>query len=257
MAALLLTSVSARAFAGDAEHRTRPLRILQIRGLHFQYYRLDEAAQLLRAEPIKVSYGYHKAFEGKRGVTYFPSSASEMAQFDAVVMNDTPIHPRPTAQLGEPQLKILCDYVQNGGVLLVIGGHNAFAGGGYGQSLLAELLPVDVKERFDVEWLKPPVALSAVGDHFADLDWRKPPVVVWMHRFAGVKPGAETLLTAGNDPAIVIWRWHKGRVGVVATTCYGIPSKGQVGFWDWKEWPKVVAATLERLTDKSANGHAQ
>lgn len=241
LVAAALASASVQSFANDAE----PLRILQIRGLHFQYYRIDEAAKLLGADASKVSYSsYDERF--KRGVTYFPASLSELSQFDLVVMNDLPISPRPTAVLDDSQVRIVRQYVEGGGALLVIGGHNAFAGGGYGESVLADLLPVAVKERFDVEWLQPPARLTGWGT-------KNSPVVIWRHRFNGLKPGAEVLLKAGDLPAIVVGQWQKGRVGAIGATCYGIPPKGTTPFWDWPEWPKVMAETIRRLVNQGGN----
>lgn len=218
-------------------------------GLHFQYYRLEVAAELLGAEPITVSFGYNKAFEGKRGVTYFPATPGELSAFDLVVMNDLPVAPHPMAHLKEDQLEILRKYVENGGALLIIGGHNAFGGGRHGESPLAELLPVGLKERFDLEWLNPPLTLSPAKGYCTDVDWKRPPVVLSLHTFVSVRPGAKVPVKAGEAPAIVVWRWKNGSVGIIGATCYGIPPEGRVAFWDGKSWPEVLAGTIQWLTD--------
>lgn len=252
LSAAILTCFCACGFSADAKPPGAPLRILQIRGLHFQYYRLDEAAKLLGADTSKVAYGYTRG-DGKRGVSAFPASAAELAQFDLVCMNDIPLAPLPTGQMDESQVKLLRTYVEGGGALLVLGGHNALAGGGYGKGLLAEVLPVQVKARFDIEWLKPPGViqpLSHGGLGIEDTKWKESPAVVWPHQFDGVKPGAETLATVGGKPAIVIGRCQQGMVGVVGLTAYGAPPKGSVPFWDWPEWPKVMAETMKRLLKK-------
>lgn len=68
----------------------------------------------------------------------FPASLDGLAGFDVVVLSDT-----PAAALGDASMSILSEWVTSaGGGLLVTGGPNAFAAGGYFGTPLAELIPV-------------------------------------------------------------------------------------------------------------------
>ena len=62
------------------------------------------------------------------------------------------------------------------------------------------------------------------------------------------KPDAQTLLTVGGKPGIVVGKVGKGRVAVIGLTCFGASppgplslagegeSKGQTPFWKWDYW---------------------
>ena len=90
----------------------------------------------------------------------FPSTAAELAGFDAVILSDIGansllIHPR-TFTLSESRpnrIAELVQYVKNGGGLAMIGGYLSFSGiegkAGYPRTELAEVLPVLMTEGDD------------------------------------------------------------------------------------------------------------
>lgn len=68
----------------------------------------------------------------------FPATLDALASFDIVVLSDT-----SAAALGAQRMALLAEWVRSaGGGLLVAGGPNAFAAGGYFGTPLAEMIPV-------------------------------------------------------------------------------------------------------------------
>jgi len=225
--------------------------LLEVRGAHYPYYRLAEAAEV-KGVPLKSAYA-------------LPESIAGYKDCGVAIVNDMAI-----ARLSEAQVAALSQFVADGGGLLVIGGHNAFAGGLYkapengharlegrmgrkvpDDNAVLQMLPVILKERFDVVWLKPPRAITPENKILhKNVDWSEGPLVIWLNTFERIKKGATVLARAGEDPAVIAWRWKKGRVAVLATTCYGVVPSGEsrAPFWDWNPWPTVMANLLEWLT---------
>jgi uncharacterized membrane protein len=50
------------------------------------------------------------------------------------------------------------------------------------------------------------------------------------------RPEAQTLMTVADKPAIVVGQAGKGRVAVIALTCFGEAGEGQMPFWKWPYW---------------------
>jgi uncharacterized membrane protein len=64
-----------------------------------------------------------------------------LSTFDLIVLQDFDYAPYQMA----PYLPLIRDYVRNGGGLAMIGGTLSFDGGGYGETALAEVLPVRIR----------------------------------------------------------------------------------------------------------------
>jgi uncharacterized membrane protein len=122
--------------------------------------------------------------------------------------------------------------------LIVFGGHKALDRAGLKGSLLEEVLPVT-----GGAGLPPLIHLSggvplARGvarpvTQFADFD--APPVCFYVHDLQA-RPGAQTLITVGGKPGLVVGTCGKGRVAVIGMTCFGAAAKSQTPFWQWRSW---------------------
>ena len=211
-------------------------RILHVRGLYHDYYRLPMAAHLMNAG---LDFGSYRIFVYGPSLSYFPSDYTTLMGYDAIVINNVPIE-----ALDEITLQYLGDYVENGGALLVIGGHWAFGGGGYKGTPLEELLPVTVKGPFDVKPLKggllrpAPDANAAVG-------------TLW-YQDVTVRPTAEVKLWAGDQPFWVEWHKGKGVAAVMTGVCYGEGSEDMVAFWDWAGWPAWIGERLKGMAAETS-----
>ena len=159
--------------------------------------------------------------------TGFPNDAESLFAYDVVILGSVAAN-----LLQEEQQELLQDYVaQRGGALLMLGANEAFAEGGYGQSPLHNLLPVQLRQR-ESDFLKrvsvtstrsgslhPVVqALSRVIPHSSLGEL--PPLTVVNPLFK-VKPGASVLLQeqgANGEPLVVLayQRYGRGTVAVMA-----------------------------------------
>jgi hypothetical protein len=206
-------------------------KILHLRGLYHDYYRLPMAAHVTKAS---LDYGSFRIFVYGPSISYFPSDYSTLMSYDAIVLDNVPVE-----ALDEITMQYLTDYVKSGGALLVIGGHWAFGGGGYKGSPLEELLPVTVKGPFDVKQVAGGVIRPALGPGV--------PVSTLWYQDLNVRPQAQVKMWAGDKPFWVEWRLGQGVAAVMTGVCYGERTGDLVPFWEWSGWPKWFGEKLVTL----------
>ena len=183
----------------------------------------DELLKALKDSAFDVSF--MPAHEAQRD---FPLTAEALAQYDAVVLSDigantlllhpdTWIHSKRTPN----RLKLLRDYVTNGGALLMFGGYYSFQGinGGarYHKTPVEEVLPVTclaIDDRIEVpEGFSPVVTGNDTHPVLKGLgkDW---PYLLGFNEVK-VKPGADVLATVsdeyGSQPLLVTGTYGAGR----------------------------------------------
>jgi uncharacterized membrane protein len=111
----------------------------------------------------------------------------------------------------EPYLPGVREYLESGGAVAMIGGDLSFASGGYGQSALADALPVDLtgipasgerslttdtfKPRLTPEGRGHPVTSLSLDGKVNEARWAALPPLEGINRVARLRPGASALLT--------------------------------------------------------------
>jgi len=183
----------------------------------------DELLAALKDSDFDVTF--MPAHEAQRD---FPQTIEALSAYDAIVLSDigantlllhpdTWIHSKPTPN----RLRLLRDYVGNGGGLLMFGGYYSFQGinGGarYHKTPIEDVLPVDclsVDDRVEVpEGFAPDVNGNADHPILKGLgkDW---PILLGFNEVT-VKPDAEILATVSTDygslPLLVAGSYGKGR----------------------------------------------
>ncbi|MDR3517541.1 MAG: glutamine amidotransferase [Azospirillaceae bacterium] len=183
----------------------------------------DAFLDALKDSPYDLTF--MPAHEAQRS---FPQTLEALAPFDAVILSDlgantlllhpdTWIHSKPTPN----RLRLLRDYVGNGGGLLMFGGYYSFQGinGGarYRRTPVEDTLPVSclpIDDRVEVpEGFKPVVTGPADHPILKGLgtDW---PLLLGFNEVE-LKPGAEVLATASSDygalPLLVTGHYGRGR----------------------------------------------
>jgi uncharacterized membrane protein len=183
----------------------------------------DALLESLRAGPYDVTF--MPSHVAQRD---FPQTRDALDVYDAVILSDigantlllhpdTWIHSKPTPN----RLKLIRDYVADGGGLLMFGGYYSFQGinGGarYRRTPIEDALPVtciSVDDRVEVpEGFEP--AVDAATDHpiLAGLG-AKWPVLLGFNEVE-VKAGAQVLATVGSEygqmPLLVAGAYGKGR----------------------------------------------
>ncbi|WP_271896988.1 glutamine amidotransferase [Candidatus Phyllobacterium onerii] len=183
----------------------------------------DELLKALKTSDFDVKF--MPAHEAQRD---FPQTIEALSEYEAIILSDigantlllhpdTWIHSKTTPN----RLRLLRDYVRNGGALLMFGGYYSFQGinGGarYHKTAVEEVLPVtclSVDDRVEVPEGFTPVVTGS-GDHpilqGLGKDW---PILLGYNEVT-VKDGAEVLATVstgyGSQPLLVIGTYGKGR----------------------------------------------
>lgn len=215
--------------------------VLFLKGIHSEPYQVEKAVSLLGGQ-LKKSY-FEANVYGHR-VDYVPPNIEELFQYNVVMLGNIDYE-----AVGEDLSAYLRYFVENGGGLLVLGGAYAFGHGQYGGTPLEELLPVASGPTFDLEKARVPLLLQpACRSYICDrLAWEQAPKVAWYHVPAQLKPGARVYARAGGRPMLVGWRLGQGKVLVALNVPWGESSPDTL-FWEWDEWPQLVANTVRWLS---------
>jgi uncharacterized membrane protein len=186
--------------------------------------RLDIA---LRSDPeIHVDRIWGTAVDRK-----FPNTMKELSRYDVVVLSDVG---SDTLVLSSElmsgsrvtdRLKLIRDFVRNGGGLLMNGGYWSFGGfrgiARYHDTPVEEALPVYIKDgddRVEVpDGFKPSIIMP---DHpvVARLDWMSDFYFLGYNKLK-IKGGAELLAKYLDDPIIAVQSFGKGRSMAFASDC--------------------------------------
>jgi len=182
---------------------------------------------------------------------------NELPGFDLIVFQDFNYGPFSTPQ----HLHRVRDYVKNGGAFLMVGGRLAMTAGGYHETELADVLPVDLTPTHDNDPMLDTALFapsltpngeshtitrlrSAAADNRSQ--WSQMPQWEGLNKTAGLANGGRALLThpklrTGNGqpmPVLAVAEVGHGRTAVVASD----------SLWRWK-LPMVGAGGDDTLYD--------
>jgi uncharacterized membrane protein len=145
----------------------------------------------------------------------------ELKNFDVIVFDDF----SHRAYFNPVYLEKVRDFVQDGGGLAVMGGSRAFDSGGYADSALREIVPVEMdgKGVYQIQGEVRPVLTQAGKGHPItrlvpdprrnEEAWKKMPPLTGLNQVRGAR--GETLLSAGGErgaaPLLTVGRFGKGR----------------------------------------------
>jgi len=244
VALLLATGLAAARSDAAEDWRWRASlapRALLYEGLWSDYFHprkaADAAGMSIRAGYVSVSAYWGP---GKRILGLSADEARLEDKTVVVLCNvDAPA-------LGPERLADLRRFVENGGGLVVLGGHWAYSCGAYAGTPLEEMLPVE----FPVERYLPSVRAGLALAPAPGMDWEPAadfaakPMAFYVQRLEP-KPGAKVQVLAGGKPAFITGKFGKGRVVACALTVNGEPPAGSTAFWDWEGWPKLLGEAIE------------
>jgi uncharacterized membrane protein len=156
----------------------------------------------------------------------FPKSRDELFAYKGIVLGSI-----EASYFTLDQLRMLADFVgTRGGGLLMLGGRQSFAEGGYAGTPLAEVLPVELTagREGDPAFDEIRVELTPAGARHATTQiagteaesaerWKTMPAVSTVNRIARTRPGAQTLLTGtsvdgdGKHIVMAFQRFGRGK----------------------------------------------
>lgn len=134
-----LFTVEARAAGDPREANNRGGAVIQALDRSSVLYLGDRPAdgrlpRILADRGLAVTTG---------GPDLLPASAAELERFDTVVLDDL-----PAAALGEARLAALATWVtERGGGLVMLGAAGSFGPGGYGETAVEPILPIELRVR--------------------------------------------------------------------------------------------------------------
>ncbi|MBI3877105.1 MAG: hypothetical protein HY300_14305 [Verrucomicrobia bacterium] len=171
-----------------------------------------------------------------------------MFSYNVIVLSD--VNFKALSDIG---FEMLCDYVEQGGALLVTGGPYALGNGEFEEARFLDVLPVRLSGPFDLKWAGKGRSwpLTATSHTVArGLSFEQSPRVFWRH-IVTPKDGADVVLTAGEHPALVVGRYGKGRVAVWTPSPTGEAANGETAWWEWNDWAKLMKNVFGWLNDEN------
>ncbi|OPZ82454.1 MAG: hypothetical protein BWY76_02708 [bacterium ADurb.Bin429] len=207
------------------------LDVLVVKGWTWDTYKLGEVLPML-AGADRITERWSNSGEAIE----FPQKYEELFKYDVVVLCNVGSY-----WLQYDGRKVLKDFVEAGGGLVVLGGLYTLGQGNIAGTTLEELLPVTLAGGREVQRAATPLILKAGkgGPNFGALQWAGQPAVYWRHMVTP-KAGAATSLLAGTEPALVTAMVGKGRVAVFTLTALGDKVGNETPFWQWTGWPTVL-----------------
>jgi len=202
----------------------RPQKAILVRGLFSRYYDLESCLA------CQTTYD-------------LPAKYEDLYAADVVILCNMDL--RKSAFAARKMLK---DFIEDGGRLVILGGNRTLGEGGMKGTYLEDLSPFTLRQRDEVVACDPPLLLKLQGR-----DAGSPPVesssgppaspaLLWRHDVA-LKPGADVLAHAGEHPIAARARCGKGQALVFAGTVLGEARPDARPFWECPEW-KTLARKL-------------
>jgi uncharacterized membrane protein len=211
---------------------------------------MDAMAKLPDFEVVRMPN--HVAFSS------FPSSVQELKEFDAVFLSDIgsntlELYPDLyKVPMGPNRLKVLRDYVKQGGALVMGGGWASFSGemgkARYHGSAVEEALPVKINQwddRVETPEGVTPCITKPQHEIFTDIS-EKWPLFLGYNRVE-VKEQAELLAEINGDPFVATWNFGDGRsMAFMSDPC---PHWG-TAFVKWEHYARFWRQALIWLTKR-------
>ena len=188
----------------------------------------------------------------------FPGTVEELSKYDVVMFSDVgantmnlPMNVFINLQPTPNKLKIVREYVKNGGAFVMIGGYLSFQGiqarGAYKNTPIEEILPVELlicdDRREESDGIR---ATPAMQDHpileGVPAEWPS----LLGYNYLIPKRESEVVAKVGDDPLIVVGRYGKGKTCAMATDC--APHWAPIPFCTWAGYPVLWKNILNWLT---------
>jgi uncharacterized membrane protein len=190
----------------------------------------------------------------------FPHTAAELSKYDVIVLSDIgtnsfllPIETWLQGKSTPNRLKLLAEWVENGGALIMAGGYLSFQGfeakARFAGSAVERVLPVTCltyDDRAETPEGAQPVIVDAGHPVLAGVPAGMPALLGYNK--VVLKPGATLVATVGGDPLIATAQVGKGR-SLVWTSDIG-PHWCPEPFVQWNGFAPLMSNMIDWVTAK-------
>lgn len=189
----------------------------------------------------------------------FPQTLEELNQYDVVILSDVGANTlllSPTVfssgDVAPNRLKLLREWVEQGGGLMMAGGYLSFQGfqakANYAGTAIEDVLPVSI-HRYDDRVETPEGAVPHVTDsqhvitEGLDAEW--PVLLGYQHLVP--KDDAQVLATVDGDPLLVVGTYGKGRT--LAYSSDISPHWASSAFMQWPQYGQLFDGCISWLAE--------
>jgi len=190
----------------------------------------------------------------------FPNSIEEISKYDVIILSDLGtdtilLYPdRFKIPMGENRLKLIEQYVKNGGGLAVVGGWMSFGGqmgqGKYHGTVLEDVLNINVSPFDDRVEIPEGSRYNPVKkDHplIENMEWESSPLLFLGYNRFEARNKDNIIAEWNGDPMMVVNQYGNGRTLAFASDL--APHWGQ-GFVNWKNYSKFWSKCIRWLAGK-------
>lgn len=239
----LYRTIEKQSVGGDGRRQANDLLI--VHGLSSQRYRLNEACgRLPDTGKLREIYVLNAANAQNPTRNYFTldrcPTPLTFSKTGTIILADVPLDIGSNSGYFYSELE---QWVKAGGKLIVLGGFFTLGKAGFQGSVLEKMLPVEMNGAWEIKKADPPLALNAAAIKFpleAKLEWAERPRIFFYHDIR-LKKNAQCLIKIKRLPLYSCCAYGEGAVAVFAGTAYGKSSVEEQGFWEWKDWPALMA----------------
>jgi len=173
------------------------------------------------------------------GIETFPGGYPELFAYNAVILSDVNFR-----ALGDIRMEMLCDYVAQGGKLLVTGGPYALGNGDFEDTRFLDMLPATLSVPFALKWAGKgkswELTPAPEGKPFLNgISFNPAPRVFWQH-LVTPKQDARVILSAGGKPSLIFGKYGKGKVALLTLSPTGATTNDKTAWWNWDAWPVLL-----------------
>lgn len=201
-------------------------RILHLRGLFSDKYRLNKSAETFNAQVVEGSY--------RRGtfgasISNLPMNYTTLMSYNIIIINHIPMD-----GLTDDSWEMLSDYVNHGGILFIMGGPMCSIGSSEVSEYALKLLPVRIDSLWKTIRAKKAVSLGKAGR--------------WQYRIQTSQMSSNSKIVIGSkaNPVLITKKYGRGMVALY-TPLPLTDGKLTNSFWDSTSYPAWFANVLQKL----------
>lgn len=201
---------------------------IEIKGSDAEFFVRPHRLQTWLVEAISAQQISVVHMTTEQASSKFPFSLDELKQYQVIMFSDVDsdsfqLYPNfmgasGRVPLGPNRLKLVEQYVRDGGAFIMGGGYASFSGrrgiGNYRRTPIEKILPVNIIVGDDrEEWPEGFHGDVRQGTHpiLKGLNWEKESFVFLGYNATTLKPEADVLVEHEGNPIVAAWQYGKGR----------------------------------------------